>query len=172
MTQLAIQTQVTLVSGGYETSRPDLPVQGMWSEHEQKKSSFWRGAQGTLVHSTQPPSRSQQQSRFVVCRQQGCGSILRIGSRKRTLHRLALDILDTCQELNCTLHPQWIPREQNLLADELINCYFLGAQTRTAGASYRIISTHWTNCGDHTLLIDLLQVQTPSVPGSIQSLRI
>ena len=28
--------------GGYETSRPDLPVQGLWSDHEQKKSSTWR----------------------------------------------------------------------------------------------------------------------------------
>ena len=49
----------------------------------------------------------------------GAVSILRIGSRKRNLHALALDILDTCQQLHCTLHTQWVPRDRNWLADEL-----------------------------------------------------
>ena len=43
--------------------------------------------------------------------------ILSVGSTKPYLQNIAIDVLNFCSKLNIKLIPQWIPREQNELAD-------------------------------------------------------
>ena len=45
--------------------------------------------------------------------------ILTVGSCKKHLHDIALEILKFCLQKNIKLIPQWVPREQNQLADYL-----------------------------------------------------
>jgi len=45
--------------------------------------------------------------------------ILSVGSSKKHLHEIALDIFKFCLQKNIKLTPQWIPREQNQFADLL-----------------------------------------------------
>ena len=44
-------------------------------------------------------------------------SILQYGSKKPELHKLALKLFEFCIKNNIQLHPEWIPRSENLSAD-------------------------------------------------------
>ena len=86
---------------------------------DQKISSTWRELKA-LYYTLQGLQRTAAHKNIKwFMDNRGLVSILRIGSRKRNLHALAIDILDTCQQLHCTLHTQWVPRDRNWLADEL-----------------------------------------------------
>ena len=43
--------------------------------------------------------------------------ILSVGSTKSHLQNIAIDVFNFCSKFNIKLVPQWIPREQNELAD-------------------------------------------------------
>ena len=45
--------------------------------------------------------------------------IIKVGSRKDELQQLALNIFRTSMSNNITLEPEWIPRNENQIADEL-----------------------------------------------------
>ena len=105
--------------GGYLTTKLASPVQGLWNPTESKMSSTWRElvALFRTMHGLQSDLNDKHVKWFVD--NKGAASILRVGSRKRVLHSVALQISQICREINCTLDAQWIPRDQNRLADEL-----------------------------------------------------
>ena len=59
--------------------------------------------------------------------------ILSVGSSKQHLQSLAIDIFNHCSKFNIRLQPQWVPREENQIADyfskfycpntESVNCF-------------------------------------------------
>ena len=105
--------------GGYLTTKLASPVQGIWSLAESSMSSTWRELIALLrtMQGLHLDLSNKHVKWFVD--NKAAVSILRFGSRKRPLHSVALQITNLCREMNCTLDSQWIPRDQNRLADEL-----------------------------------------------------
>ena len=105
--------------GGYITTKVTSPAQGLWNPTECKMSSTWRElvALFRTMQGLQFDLTDKNVKWFVD--NKAAASILRVGSRKRSLHSVALQILNLCREINCTLEAQWIPRDLNRLADEL-----------------------------------------------------
>ena len=49
-------------------------------------------------------------------------SVLQIGSRQSDLQKLALDTYHICEKESIIISPEWIPREDNIRADNLSRC--------------------------------------------------
>ena len=75
--------------------------------------------------------------------------ILSVGSTKPYLQNIAIDVFSFCSKFNIKLIPQWIPREQNQLADAYSrNLPIIGRLTM-------IVLDLLTTCTGHLLLTDL-----------------
>ena len=99
--------------------RGNLVMNGQWSKHEAQESSTWwelRAVRLALV-SFQTFLRNERVCWFSD--NQNLVRIVQYGSRKPTLQAEALAIFVICMKNLIRIEPEWIPREQNKLANYL-----------------------------------------------------
>ncbi|XP_072014262.1 uncharacterized protein [Amphiura filiformis] len=89
------------------------------SEQEIGKSSTWRELKGVDLALRAFVPRLQGKCVKVFSDNMGVAAVIKKGSMKLDLHTLSIDIASFCREENIDLHVQWVPREENTLADSL-----------------------------------------------------
>lgn len=97
-------------------------VVGYWSKQEQMKSSTWREVEAVrrVLHSNVEILRNKRVK--LLSDNKNVSSVLQIGSRKSDLQKLALDTYHICEKGSIVISPEWIPREDNVRADNLSRC--------------------------------------------------
>ena len=75
--------------------------------------------------------------------------VLPVGSRTPDLQELVIDIFRLCIQHNIQLVPEWIPREENVVADEISKSIDVDDYI----CSVQIFLLLWTYYGGHTPLI-------------------
>ena len=92
-------------------------AQGNWSEHEAKQSSTWRElvAVCRVLHAIANKLVNMRVHWFTD--NQNVVRILQVGSAKPHLQSEAVDVFKQCIANNIRLEPEWIPREENQMAD-------------------------------------------------------
>ena len=75
--------------------------------------------------------------------------VLSVGSRTPDLQELVIDIFLLCIQHNIQLVPEWIPREENVVADEISKTIDVDDYI----CSVQIFLLPWTYYGCHTPLI-------------------
>ena len=107
------------VYGEYIVEHSNLIANGvcMWSNDEAAQSSTWRELQAVKVvlESFQTKLRNERVRRFAD--NQNVVRIRQHGSSKPALQAEALGIFSLCVNNYIQIEPEWIPREQNELAD-------------------------------------------------------
>ena len=95
----------------------NLVANGQWSPVEVARSSTWRELQAvnTVLQSFQGKLRNERVHWFTD--NQNVVRIVQHGSPKSDLQAEALEIFSVCVNNKIRLEPEWIPREQNKLAD-------------------------------------------------------
>jgi hypothetical protein len=78
---------------------------------------------------------------------QAAASILRNGSRRIHLHNISRRIFDICLELGVRLEIEWIPRDQNAIADHLSH-FVDWDDWQVENWVFQILETNW---GPHTV---------------------
>ena len=103
--------------GGYMVEHGNLIANGEWSPDEAKQSSTWRELRAVkmVLESFQSKLKHERVRWFTD--NQNVVKIVQYGSTKPSLQAEALDIFSICVQGNIRLEPEWIPREQNELAD-------------------------------------------------------
>ena len=92
---------------------------GCWKEHEVKHSSTWRElvAVARVMESVANKLGGTRVRWFTD--NQNVVRILQVGSGKAHLQVEALRVFDLCVQYQIHLEPEWVPREENQLADYL-----------------------------------------------------
>ncbi|VDI18026.1 Hypothetical predicted protein [Mytilus galloprovincialis] len=108
--------------GGHLTAgSKDEPLEmfGSWSVNEQNKSSTWRElvAVKRVLHNF--TNLIKDKIIRVYTDNKNVTHILRVGSRKASLHENVMQIHEICKNQSIKLSSVWIPREQNTHADML-----------------------------------------------------
>jgi len=88
-------------------------------ESEKQKSSTWRELEAIRYSLLSCKNNFKNQSVQWYTDNFACTSIIRKGSNKSHLHKLALDIFNIKVENNILFHIKWLPREENQIADKL-----------------------------------------------------
>ena len=106
-------------AGGYVVDVEGAKVFKQWKTGEESKSSTWRELKG--VHTCLHYFKAILQDNVVrwFTDNQAVVSIVQNGSMKEDLHTLALDIYKFCIRNCISLKVDWVPREENKIADEL-----------------------------------------------------
>ena len=90
-----------------------------WNGEEQMKSSTWRELKGvSLAIKAFSPQLCTKRVR-VLSDNKGVIAIVSKGSRVPELHNLSVSLFEFCKLHNISLDVQWIPRNQNEVADVL-----------------------------------------------------
>ena len=103
---------------GYTVEHGCHIAHGHWNEVEQAKSSTWRELAAV--------ARTLESVSILLCNSrvkwftdnQNVVRIIKVGSRLPELQVLALSIFRTAFANNIYLEPEWLPREENQVADE------------------------------------------------------
>ena len=105
--------------GGYIVEHGNLVANGQWSDEEAKLSSTWCELRAVrlILESFQTLLKNEQVHWFSD--NQNVVRIVQYGSRRPTLQAEALAIFSICVGSLIKIEPEWIPREQNKLADYL-----------------------------------------------------
>ena len=92
---------------------------GQWSPEEAIQSSTWRelSAVYRVLHSMAAKLRNSRVRWFTD--NQNVVHILRVGSKKQHLQKVAMDVFTLSMSNHIHLEPEWIPRELNEKADYL-----------------------------------------------------
>ena len=103
--------------GGYMVEHGNLVANGQWSTDEARQSSTWRELRAVkmVLESFQSKLKHERVRWFTD--NQNVVRIVQYGSTKPSLQAEALGIFSLCVQGNIRLEPEWIPREQNELAD-------------------------------------------------------
>ena len=103
--------------GGYTVEHGMHVAQGNWLEHEAKQSSTWRElvAVGRLLQAIASKLANMRVHWFTD--NQNVVRILQVGSAKPHLQSEAVSVFGLCLPNNIQLEPEWIPREENHIAD-------------------------------------------------------
>jgi len=103
--------------GGYTVEHGNLVANGQWSAEEATQSSTWRELRAVrlILESFQGKLANERVHWFTD--NQNVVSIVQHGSPKVVLQVEALEIFSVCVNNSISLEPEWIPREQNELAD-------------------------------------------------------
>ncbi|CAG2235155.1 unnamed protein product [Mytilus edulis] len=97
----------------------DYIMHKQWLKHEAIKSSTWRELKAIeLSIDSFKHLLSNSLVSFFTDNQNAVG-IIQKGSKVPELQTLALSIFSICVSFNISLHPEWIPREDNEKADAL-----------------------------------------------------
>ena len=105
--------------GGYTVLHGMHVAHGCWKEHEAKQSSTWRElvAVARVMESVANKLGSTRVRWFTD--NQNVVRILQVGSGKAHLQVEALRVFELCVQYQIHLEPEWLPREENQLADYL-----------------------------------------------------
>ena len=103
--------------GGYTVLHGMHVAHGCWKEHEAKQSSTWRElvAVARVMESVANKLGSTRVRWFTD--NQNVVRILQVGSGKAHLQVEALRVFELCVQYQIHLEPEWVPREENQLAD-------------------------------------------------------
>ena len=103
--------------GGYVVEHGNLVATGLWSPEEVENSSTWRELRAVrlVLDSFQSKLKNERVRWFTD--NQNVVRIVQYGSRQTTLQTEALGIFAACLSNNIRIEPEWIPREENKLAD-------------------------------------------------------
>ena len=103
--------------GGYLVEHGNKIANGHWSENESKQSSTWRELRAVqlVLESFQLQLKNERVRWFTD--NQNVVRIVQHGSRISDLQTEALTIFSLCVKNHICIEPEWIPREQNELAD-------------------------------------------------------
>ena len=103
--------------GGYVVEHGNKVANGQWSPSEVVQSSTWRELKAVrmVLESFQSKLKNERVRWFTD--NQNVVRIVQYGSKKPSLQAEALGIFSTCASNNIRIEPEWIPREQNELAD-------------------------------------------------------
>ena len=105
--------------GSYSVSHGNHIAHGQWSPTESVKSSTWRELKAvTLTLKAFAVELSNHRVRWFTDNQ-NVAHIIKVGSRKMELQSEAIDIFKLAIQNNIVIEPEWIPREQNEVADYL-----------------------------------------------------
>ena len=103
--------------GGYIVEHGNLVTNGQWSEDDAAQSSTWRKLHAVrLVQESIQVKLKDERVRWFTDNQ-NVVRIVQHGSGKPTLQAEALAIFSKCVKNHIHIEPEWIPREQNELAD-------------------------------------------------------
>ena len=105
--------------GGYMVEHGPCTAYGQWSPEEAIQSSTWRelSAVYRVLHSMAAKLRNSRVRWFTD--NQNVVHILRVGSKKQHLQKVAMDVFTLSMSNHIHLEPEWIPRELNEKADYL-----------------------------------------------------
>ena len=104
---------------GYTVEHGTHVAHGQWTETERNKSSTWRELSAVArVLEAVSSKLSNHRVRWFTDNQ-NVVRIIRVGSRVSELQEEALRIFKTMLYNNICIEPEWIPREQNVIADSL-----------------------------------------------------
>ncbi|VDI72278.1 Hypothetical predicted protein [Mytilus galloprovincialis] len=94
-------------------------VVGSWADHERIKSSTWRELEAVNRTVKSSLHLLKNQTLQINTDNKNVTSIVKNGSRKTDLQVLACELHTLCFENSCEITTQWIPRDQNKVADNL-----------------------------------------------------
>ena len=106
-----------LAWGGYIVSSRDSIAKGSFSENEINTSSTYRELKATLYVLA---SFADQLKGKVVKHHSDNQNVVRVlfnGSKKQALHKIVLSIFNLCIDNKINLLPEWVPRDDNVIAD-------------------------------------------------------
>ena len=105
--------------GGYTVEHGCHIAQGHWLQEEAVKSSTWRELRAVrqVLEAFAPKLRNERVRWFMD--NQNVTRIIATGSKKPDLQAETLAIFSTAVANNIRIEPEWIPREENELADYL-----------------------------------------------------
>lgn len=105
--------------GGYVVNLTDHEIMGSWNFIESCQSSTWRELEAVyrVLKSIVDQLKGQKVKWYTD--NQNIVHIMNKGSRKVELQNISIEIANVCFLHSITLLPQWIPREQNVKADEI-----------------------------------------------------
>ena len=104
---------------------------GQWSPDEVIKSSTWRELRAVrmVLESFQAKLKNERVRWFTD--NQNVVRIVQYGSKKPALQSKALGIFSACVGNNIRIEPEWIPREQNEIADYYSHVnYFIASRDK------------------------------------------
>ena len=105
--------------GGYVVEHGPCVTYGQWEEHEACQSSTWRELAAVLRVLTAVADKLVNFRVRWFTDNQNVSRILQIGSKKPSLHSLALKVFSLVVQHQIRLEPEWIPRDLNERADYL-----------------------------------------------------
>jgi len=103
--------------GGYIVEHGSCVANGQWSQDKAAQSSTWRELRAVryVLESFKTKLRNERIRWFTD--NHNVVRIVQYGSSKPHLQAEALRILCTCMNSSIRIEPEWIPREDNELAD-------------------------------------------------------
>ena len=120
---------------------------GEWTKEEASRSSTWRELRAVRNTIEALKALLQGESCIVRLDNQAAVSILKNGSRHPTLQQEAMEVYGFCRTNGIALTAQWVPREENTLAD---------MYSRIRDENDWMLSRRWFRClderfGPHTV---------------------
>ena len=103
--------------GGYTVEHGPQVAHGQWTEWEAQQSSTWRELKAVLNVLQSLAAQLQSERVRWFTDNQNVVRIVLNGSRDPVLQKLALAVFHVCVAYNITIEPEWIPREQNEVAN-------------------------------------------------------
>ena len=103
--------------GGYMVEHGNLVANGQWSPDEARQSSTWCELRAVKMVLKSFQSKLKHERVRWFTDNQNVVRIVQYGSTKPSLQAEALGIVSLCVQGNIHLELEWIPREQNKLAD-------------------------------------------------------
>lgn len=132
---------------GYAVSISDTEVMGSWNSVESLKSSTWRELEAVYRVLLSLLVTLQGETIKWYTDNQNIVYIIKQGSRKGDLQLIAIKIADVCKLNNIVLLPQWVPRDENVKADQIsksVDCDDWGIDPEV----YSVLDNLW---GPHTV---------------------
>ncbi|XP_063416794.1 uncharacterized protein LOC134699037 [Mytilus trossulus] len=133
--------------GGYAVSISDTEVMGSWNSVESLKNSTWRELEAVYRVLLSLLVTLQGKTIKWYTDNQNIVYIIKQGSRKGDLQLIAIKIANVCKLNNIVLLPQWVPREENVKADQIsksVDCDDWGIDPEV----YSVLDNLW---GPHTV---------------------
>ena len=105
--------------GGYTVEHGGQIANGQWSKEEAAQSSTWRELRAVRMVLESFESKLQNERVRWFTDNQNVVRIVLNGSKKPALQQEALAIFDTSVKARIHVEPEWIPREENQIADNI-----------------------------------------------------
>lgn len=103
--------------GGYTVEHGTMVATGQWSTEDALQSSTWRELRAVRLVLESFQSKLENERVRWFTDNQNVVRVVQYGSRQPALQAEALKIFSACVTHHIHMEPEWIPREQNELAD-------------------------------------------------------